>query len=123
MLSKSLFTLALLGAAAERVTANFLIFATTNNDILGAANQFLLFNNPPSCEDAANAIPLTTGYDNDASSGGAACDGCDIGKNTQDWDITRLEFYDGSDAIGSATDNPQPLTSGGLGHLSMYSLS
>ena len=117
MLFQSLLSIAALSAPA---TANFYIFATNSNYFSpdgGSGGQFNFLNNPPSCDDINNSINImSTG--NDASSGGVACDGCDISKNTQDWDITRFEFYDGPDAIGGSTDSPESLTSGGLGHIS-----
>lgn len=120
MFSRNFLSLALLSAT---VSADFLIFATTSNQYDGSsASGFNFLNHPPSCDDIGNSINIIT-YDNDASKGGAACDGegygCTSAENIRDWDITRFEFYDGPDAIGGGTDDPESLTSGGLGHISM----
>ena len=87
--------------AVHPAAADFSIFASSENQFpdpaLTVTSTF--FNNPPSCDDVVHSIGVTSGYENDASNGGFACDGCDISKAIPDWDITRFEINDDNDNI------------------------
>ncbi|KAK7464808.1 hypothetical protein VKT23_006014 [Stygiomarasmius scandens] len=120
--------LALLSAfVLPLVRADFRIFYAMDNTLdeggSSTSNVLFLFNNPPDCDDVHNAVAVPAGSGNgdpnDASSGGFACDGCDSDKAPDDFDITRLEIYDGPDAVGSATDSPHGITTEALGHITL----
>ncbi|KAK7464806.1 hypothetical protein VKT23_006012 [Stygiomarasmius scandens] len=109
------------------VQADFRIFFAVSNDLseggATSSNELLLFNNPPDCNDISSAVPISAGSGNgdpnDASSGGFACDGCDADKAPDDFDITRLEIFDGPDAVGGSTNNPSGVTTEALGHITL----
>ena len=63
---------------------------------------------PLGCSDVDGMVSLSNPNDNDASSGGWACDGCNQDA-VRDWDIERFEMYNGDDAVGAVTDDPFPL--------------
>ncbi|KAF9039993.1 hypothetical protein BJ165DRAFT_1494877 [Panaeolus papilionaceus] len=130
MFSKSFSFLVAACTLLPLVHADFLIFFATSNDVTEggtfADTELFLVNNPPSCDDISKVVPIPAGSGNgdpnDASSGGFACDGCDISKAPDDMEITRLEIYDGPDAVGSATDNPTGITTDAVGHISEYKI-
>jgi len=111
---------ALLGLAST-VAADLYIFQVMSNFFTeggtGTGDPIHVYSNRPNCKAVNNAIPLYS-VDNDASSGGFACDGCDKGAIV-DWPITRFEMYDGPDAVGSSTHHPTGLTSGTVGHITL----
>lgn len=86
-----------LGLAISPALADFHIFCGNANSGLGGGQtnqECVFFNNPPNCDDALHkAVPLTFGFDNDASHGGMACDGCGA-TAVKDWDVKRLEVND-----------------------------
>lgn len=94
--------------ALRPVAADFSVFTIQDNPATDAdvqTNGFKFFNNPPDCDDINNSVPWINGW-NDASDGGAACDGCDGGKNVLDWDVTRFEINDNTnDYFAGPHDN------------------
>jgi hypothetical protein len=115
---------ALLGLASTVIADLYIFQASVGTWEDGgpiAGDPINVFTSPPSCNDVGRAINIFS-VNNDASSGGFACDGCDVGTAIVNWSITRFEMYDGPDAIGSSTSNPTGLTSGAVGHISTRSI-
>lgn len=84
----------LAGLLAAPAMADFKIFVLqVNNPMLGRAdNALALFNNEPNCKDVENSRFYWNPRNDATVKGTWACDGCDGGKNMQDWDIERLEL-------------------------------
>lgn len=102
MHTSTISAIALLSAISPAL-ADFKIFCgvDSNSGDGITATVCMFFNNPPDCDDViGEGGPFYIERDNDASSGGIACDGCDIGAAPADWDVTRLEinepdYFDG----------------------------
>lgn len=96
----ALFALSLLSSIAS---ADFWIYLGKSDTLqdggggtIPSDGEAWFLNAVPDCDDYGNSITITRGIDNDASSGGWACDGCSS-PGAPDDDITRFEFYNGGD--------------------------
>lgn len=80
--------------AIRPALADFKVFCGTDGNALDgvSANECHFFNNPPDCADFENSVSFV--IQKDVSFDGVACDGCDISKAPQDWDVTRLEIHE-----------------------------
>lgn len=96
--------------------ADFVIYEGQSNDFDLISSSWTtatlaIYPYTPDCDMVMNDVPFTS-YNNDINIGGYSCDGCDIATTAVvDQTITRLEFLNGEDAIGSATSDPQPTLS------------
>lgn len=126
-------TTTILGLAATTAillngaAADFTIYLGNTNEIdnpgisFSAAGMQVHDHAPLDCSEVSDMVTISTPSDNDASSGGWACDGCNADA-VRDWDVQRFEMYNGDDAVGSETDNPIPLFSSATGSVStLYS--
>lgn len=121
-MQQNTFTTAVFGLAASMMAtmmighaaADFTVYLGNTNEINNPGVSFSSVgmqvhdHAPLDCSEVSNSVTIATPSDNDASSGGWACDGCNADA-VADWEIKRLEIYNGDDAIGAATDNPIPL--------------
>ena len=101
-------------AASKGALADFQVYLGTTNEINNPGTSFSASamqvhdHSPLGCSDVDGMVSLSNPNDNDASSGGWACDGCNQDA-VRDWDIERFEMYNGDDAVGAVTDDPFPL--------------
>ena len=87
-------TLAFVASLAPAALAVFKVFCgegCNGFDGSGCAPACFFFSNPPSCNDVMDSVSFYIQSDV-SNCGGVACDGCDKGAASRDWDITRLEI-------------------------------
>ncbi|KAI1253858.1 hypothetical protein MGN70_004253 [Eutypa lata] len=130
-MQQNTITTTILGLAATTAillngaAADFTIYLGNTNEIdnpgisFSAAGMQVHDHAPLDCSEVSDMVTISTPSDNDASSGGWACDGCNADA-VRDWDVQRFEMYNGDDAVGSETDNPIPLFSSATGSVTLY---
>ena len=123
MQQRVLTSVALALAAASPALADFTVYLGNTNEInnpgvsFSASAMQVHDHAPLGCSDVDGSVSLSNPSDNDASSGGWACDGCNQDA-VRDWNINRFEMYNGEDAVGASTDDPIPLFNRATGSVS-----